>query len=181
MKLGISDVESIQASESSERPAIPPAKVSPKKSSPKKVHKKEASPKKESLQKKEESPKKDDTKEQAISEVKKLREKLSTELLAVLEFEQKQEDERDKKLIEQKTDEDKQKLEKLFGIERARASNRIVSMSKYFYNKQTRRDSEEENEGAWNQNGGCKVMQNYKLRNNTFFEVVFTDVELDLY
>ena len=73
----------------------------------------------------------------AISDVKKLREKLSKELLEVLEFEQKQEDERDKKLTEQKTDEDKQKLEKIFGIERARASNRIVNMSTYINYQQT--------------------------------------------
>jgi hypothetical protein len=77
-----------------------------------------------------------------------LREKLSKELLEVLEFEQKQEDERDKKLSEQKTDDEKQKLEKLFGIERARASNRIVNMSKYTIYQQTRRNTEEEDEGA---------------------------------
>lgn len=50
------------------------------------------------------------------------------ELLSILEEEQEKEMEREEKL-KKATPEEQKKLENVFGIERAKASNRIVKMS----------------------------------------------------
>jgi hypothetical protein len=57
-----------------------------------------------------------------------LRERLHRELLSILEEEQEKEMEREEKL-KKATPEEQKKLENVFGIERAKASNRIVKMS----------------------------------------------------
>lgn len=69
-------------------------------------------------------------KEDGVKIVEELRERLHKELLDVLEAEQKKEMEREEKL-KIANEADKAKLEKAFGIERAKASNRIVTMSEY--------------------------------------------------
>ena len=53
----------------------------------------------------------------------------------MLEAEQKKEIERDEQLRDA-SEEEKQELEKTFGVERAKASDRIIKMSEYtsFYN-----------------------------------------------
>jgi hypothetical protein len=50
-------------------------------------------------------------------------------LLAILEEEQKKEGEREMKLREVNDEAERKRLEKIFGIERARASERIVNAS----------------------------------------------------
>jgi hypothetical protein len=51
-------------------------------------------------------------------------------MLDLLETEQKKEMEREEQLAEA-DDEEKKRLEKVFGVERAKASNRIIKMSEY--------------------------------------------------
>ena len=58
-----------------------------------------------------------------------LREKNNREILAILAEEQTNEAQREVKLREVKDDSEKNRLEKIFGIERARASERIVNTS----------------------------------------------------
>lgn len=60
--------------------------------------------------------------------MKELRRKLHKEMLDVLEAEQKKEAEREQKLSSA-DDEERKRLEKSFGAERAKASNRIVKLS----------------------------------------------------
>lgn len=67
-------------------------------------------------------------KDDGIRIVEELREKLHKELLSVLEEEQRKEVEREEKLKGALPEEQK-RLEGVFGIERAKASNRIVKMS----------------------------------------------------
>ena len=67
-------------------------------------------------------------KDDGIKVVEELRERLHKELLNVLEEEQKKEMEREEKL-KKASPEELKKLENVFGIERAKASNRIVKMS----------------------------------------------------
>lgn len=57
-----------------------------------------------------------------------MRERLHKELLSVLEEEQAKEVEREERLNKASKEEQK-KLEEIFGIERAKASNRIIKMS----------------------------------------------------
>ena len=76
------------------------------------------------------APKPAQKKEDGVKVVEDLRERLHKELLDVLEAEQKKEVEREEKL-KTANETDKAKLEKAFGIERAKASNRIVTMSEY--------------------------------------------------
>ena len=58
-----------------------------------------------------------------------LRKKQNEELLKVLEEEQKREEQREKQLAGVTVDTERNRLEKLFGMERARSSQRIVSLS----------------------------------------------------
>ena len=58
-----------------------------------------------------------------------LREKNNREILAILAEEQANESQREAKLREVRDENEKNRLEKIFGIERARASERIVSTS----------------------------------------------------
>ena len=58
-----------------------------------------------------------------------LREKNNREILAILAEEQANESQRETKLREVRDENEKNRLEKIFGIERARASERIVSTS----------------------------------------------------
>jgi len=67
--------------------------------------------------------------EKAVKEVEELRAKLHKELLEVLEAEQKKEAEREEALKKAPNEEESKKLEKSFGIERAKASDRIIKMS----------------------------------------------------
>lgn len=75
--------------------------------------------------------------EQAIRNVNELRTKLHNELMQELEKEQERENERDEilknvthLLYKQATEDEKKRLDKMFGIERAKASERIVKISK---------------------------------------------------
>jgi hypothetical protein len=74
-------------------------------------------------------------KEDGTKAVENLKQKLHKEMLDLLEAEQKKETERDEQL-QNANEEEKQKLEKTFGTERAKASDRIIKMSEYtsFYN-----------------------------------------------
>lgn len=67
--------------------------------------------------------------DEAIRLVEELRKKLHKELLDILEAEQKKEGEREEALKKAPNDEEHKKLEKAFGIERAKASERIIKMS----------------------------------------------------
>lgn len=58
-----------------------------------------------------------------------LRKKQNEELLKVLEEEQKREENREKQLSTVTNDAERSRLEKIFGMERARSSQRIVSLS----------------------------------------------------
>lgn len=70
-------------------------------------------------------------KEKALKQLHNLKDRLNQELLTLLEYEQEQENERDTKLKELSNEEERQRLDKIFGIERARASNRIMQVSQY--------------------------------------------------
>ena len=58
-----------------------------------------------------------------------MRQKNNEELLSILEEEQRAEAEREAKLREVTEENERKRLEKIFGIERARASERIVNAS----------------------------------------------------
>ena len=58
-----------------------------------------------------------------------MRDRHNRELLMILEEEQRNEAERDFKLREVTDEAEKKRLEKIFGIERAKASERIVTAS----------------------------------------------------
>jgi len=53
----------------------------------------------------------------------------NAELLELLNTEQKIEEEREKMLENIKSDEERKRLERIFGIERAKASGRIIKLS----------------------------------------------------
>ena len=67
--------------------------------------------------------------EEAIEFVNEIRNKLQRELLDILETEQKKENEREEILNSANDDDEKIKLEKRFGIERAIASDKIMKIS----------------------------------------------------
>lgn len=67
--------------------------------------------------------------EEALRIVDELRQRNNQELLMILEEEQKNEAEREAKLREVAEENERKRLEKIFGIERARASERIVNTS----------------------------------------------------
>ncbi|MDR3582050.1 MAG: hypothetical protein P4L67_02120 [Candidatus Pacebacteria bacterium] len=67
---------------------------------------------------------------EAIKLVEELRNRLHKELLGVLEFEQQKENEREE-LLKKATPEEQKRLEKMFGIERAKASEKIIRLSEY--------------------------------------------------
>ena len=58
-----------------------------------------------------------------------LRQRNNAELLSILEEEQRNEGERDYKMREVADENERKRIEKIFGIERARASERIVNAS----------------------------------------------------
>ena len=80
-------------------------------------------------------------KEKALKQLHNLKDRLNQELLTLLEYEQEQENERDSKLKEISNEEERQRLDKIFGIERARASNRIMQVSQYCINVESTRRS----------------------------------------
>ena len=67
--------------------------------------------------------------EQALHIIDELRARNNAELLSILEEEQRNETGRESKLREVNDDNERKRLEKIFGIERARASERIVNAS----------------------------------------------------
>lgn len=67
--------------------------------------------------------------DQALQIVDELRARNNAELLNILEDEQRNEAEREAKLSQVTDDTERRRLEKIFGIERARASERIVNAS----------------------------------------------------
>lgn len=67
--------------------------------------------------------------DEAIKRVEMMRQQNNNELLAILEEEQKEEAQREMKLREVTDENERKRLEKIFGIERARASERIVNTS----------------------------------------------------
>lgn len=67
--------------------------------------------------------------DEAIKRVEMMRQQNNNELLAILEEEQKEEALREAKLREVTDENERKRLEKIFGIERARASERIVNTS----------------------------------------------------
>jgi len=71
-----------------------------------------------------------DRKDKARIQIQDIKDHLNQELLTLLDYEQEQENDRDSKIKEVADSEEKQRLEKIFGIERARASNRIMQVSK---------------------------------------------------
>ena len=69
------------------------------------------------------------SREEALSHIDAMRQKNNNQLLAILEEEQQKEAEREAKLREVTDEAERKRLEKIFGIERARASERIVNTS----------------------------------------------------
>lgn len=67
--------------------------------------------------------------DEALRILDNIREKNNREILAILAEEQANEAQREAKLREVRDEAEKNRLEKIFGIERARASERIVSTS----------------------------------------------------
>lgn len=67
--------------------------------------------------------------EEALKIVDELRQRNNIELLKILEDEQRAEAEREHKLLEVSDPSERNRLEKIFGIERAKASERIVKTS----------------------------------------------------
>jgi hypothetical protein len=67
--------------------------------------------------------------EEALKLVDQIRQRNNNELLAILEEEQRNEGDREAKLRQVRDENERKRLEKIFGIERARASERIVSAS----------------------------------------------------
>lgn len=65
----------------------------------------------------------------AQKQVELMRQKHNAELLAILEEEQRAEAERENKLKSVSEENERKRLEKIFGIERAKASERIVNAS----------------------------------------------------
>ena len=61
--------------------------------------------------------------------MEQIRQKHNQELLSILEEEQRNEADREGKLKQVTDEEERKRLEKIFGIERARASERIVNAS----------------------------------------------------
>jgi len=68
-------------------------------------------------------------KQDAQRAIEQLRQKNNQELLNILEEEQRSEAERESKLREISDENERKRLEKIFGIERAKASERIVNAS----------------------------------------------------
>ncbi len=66
---------------------------------------------------------------EANQRIEALRNQHNQELLGILEEEQRNEADREKKLHEVGDDNERVRLEKIFGIERAKASERIVKAS----------------------------------------------------
>ena len=69
------------------------------------------------------------SRDEAIKRIEMMRQQNNNELLAILEEEQKEEAQREVKLREITDENERKRLEKIFGIERARASERIVNTS----------------------------------------------------
>ena len=69
------------------------------------------------------------SRDEAIKRVETIRQQNNNELLAILEEEQRQEADREVKLREVTDDQERKRLERIFGIERAKASERIVNTS----------------------------------------------------
>ena len=67
--------------------------------------------------------------DEALRIIDGIRERNNREILSILAEEQANEAQREAKLREVKDENEKNRLEKIFGIERARASERIVSSS----------------------------------------------------
>jgi len=63
--------------------------------------------------------------------IKNYRQILNQELMILLNEERQKEEERDKRIFECDEEEDRKRLDKLFGVERAIASNKIVNFNKY--------------------------------------------------
>ena len=63
---------------------------------------------------------------QAIATIESMRQQQKQELMEVIEHEQRLEEERDKQLQGVTDEKERTRLEKIFGIERAKASERIV-------------------------------------------------------
>jgi len=70
--------------------------------------------------------------ERALREIEQFANKLNAELREVIEYEEKKEKEREK-LMQNSKEEEKNSLEIQFGIERAKASEKIMKISRYFY------------------------------------------------
>jgi len=64
-----------------------------------------------------------------VKDIEDLKMQQNAELLELLNTEQKIEEEREKMLENIKDDEEKKRLERIFGIERAKASARIIKLS----------------------------------------------------
>lgn len=77
-----------------------------------------------------ESPIKEISEDDAIQKIEALRSKLRVQLLELLETEQKKEAIREEKLKKAVTNEERENLEKKYGIERAEASDKIISLQK---------------------------------------------------
>ena len=71
-----------------------------------------------------------DRKDKALIQIQDIKDQLNQELLTLLDYEQEQENDRDAKIKEIADSEERQRLDKIFGVERARASNRIMQVSK---------------------------------------------------
>jgi hypothetical protein len=69
--------------------------------------------------------------EEIERQFEELKEKLNNEMVAILDEEQDNENKRDEELIQATTEEEKIRLERKFGIERAKAQKRIQDLSRF--------------------------------------------------